>query len=67
VALSPDGSLLASAVCDYTVKLWDVATGRQLRSRRHADEVVAVVFSPDGTLLVLGGYYNVVVVWGIDR
>jgi WD40 repeat protein len=67
VAFSPDGSLLATAGCDLTVKLWKVASGRLVRTLPHGGEVVSVVFSPDGTLLVTGGYDHQIHLWGVPR
>ena len=32
VAFSPDSKLLATGSADYAIKLWDVATGRELRT-----------------------------------
>ena len=34
------------------VKLWEVASGRELRGWKHTDEVRSVTFSPDGRLAV---------------
>jgi WD40 repeat protein/class 3 adenylate cyclase len=54
-ALSPDGTLLATASDDYTVKVLDAFTGKELRTfRDHSTYVNSVDFSPDGTRLASG-------------
>jgi WD40 repeat protein len=67
IAFSPDGRLLASGAgledyrhwqgdghaVDPTIKLWDVVSGREIRTLTgSAGEVVSLAFSPDGRWLV---------------
>src|SRR5262245_56149433 len=55
VAFSPDGRILASGSRYGATKLWDVASGRELRTLSEdagADHPVA--FSPDGRIVASG-------------
>ena len=54
MALSPDGRTLASPSEDKTVRLWDVESGRGLKTLEHQAAVVCVGWSPDGTTLAAG-------------
>jgi WD40 repeat protein len=56
MALSPDGKLLARGGPASTIRLWDVATGKELpQVAGHRGSISAAVVAPDGkTALTLG-------------
>lgn len=63
LAYSPN-RLLATAGSDQAVNLWDIDTGQLLaRLRGHGEEIWAIAFSPDGTLIASGGRDEVVFLW----
>lgn len=57
-AITPDGTMVATGGADHTVRLWDVATHRELaRFDTGPGEMGKVAFSPDGTTLAATTYY----------
>jgi hypothetical protein len=66
IAFAPDGSSIASASYDKLVKLWDVNTGKQIKSlKEHSDAVYAVAFMPDGKRLVSAAGDRTLKVWDL--
>jgi WD40 repeat protein/uncharacterized caspase-like protein len=75
VAFSPDGKVIASGSQDKfgrlspqlrrdTIKLWDAATGKQLRSLEgHTGDVTSVTFSPDGNVIASSGWDQTIKLW----
>lgn len=66
IAFAPTGGLLASGGSDNVVKLWDAATGGELRALRgHGAGVAALAFSRDGSLLLSGSNDKSAKVWEV--
>ena len=65
MTLSPDGQILASPSYDNTVRLWDVESGRNLKTFKHQEAVVCVDWSPDGATLATccSGFWSGVYLW----
>ena len=63
VAFSSDMKYLVSTDKN-TIKLWDVATKREIRSLTgHLNEVKSIAFSPDGKQVLSGSSDNTVKLW----
>ncbi|MBX9258591.1 hypothetical protein H1Q63_32525 [Desmonostoc muscorum CCALA 125] len=61
--ISSDGQLLASGSWDKTIKLWNVATGREISTLSHFDSVRSVAFSRDGGWLAGGDLSGNIKIW----
>ena len=66
VRFSANGKLLVSGANDNTLRVWDVATRKTLKTLRgHAGRVLACVFAPDGERLLSGSHDQKAKLWSI--
>jgi len=66
MAFSPDGKVLATCGYDRLIKLWDVATAKEIMALKdHSDTVYSLAFSPDGKMLASGAADRAVKIWEV--
>jgi WD40 repeat protein len=66
VAIHPDGNLLASAMDDYTIRIWDVNTQEELmRLYGHENSISDLHFTPNGRLLISSSLDGTIRLWGV--
>lgn len=69
VAYSPDGKYLVTGSLDHTLKLWETATGKEVKTydgtTAHQKMVLCVAFSPDGQMIASGSSDNTLKVWDV--
>ncbi len=67
VAYSPDGTRIASASSDGTVRIWNADTGDPIRTLKgHTGSVWSVAYSPDGTRIASSGYDRTIRIWNAE-
>jgi WD40 repeat protein len=66
ISFSPDGKQALSGSSDKTIKLWDVATGKEIRTfNGHTESVNSVCFSPDGKQALSGSWDKTIKLWDV--
>src|SRR5262245_17642344 len=66
LAFNPDGTRLAAAGLDGTIKIFDIPGKKEVRTLTAHDGVWAVAFSNDGKRLATGGYDWKIRIWDAD-
>jgi WD40 repeat protein len=67
VAVNPAGTRIASVALDKTIKIWDMESGKELRSISNiGGSVNAVSWSPDGKTLIHGAEDKTVRIWDAE-
>jgi WD40 repeat protein len=73
VAICPHQQTLATGSWDGTIKLWDLDTGKPIktlternREPAHTEDVAALIFTPDGDTLISSSYDRTIKLWALN-
>ncbi len=67
LTFTPSGTQLISAGADQNIRIWDIRTGRLMRTLHgHSDSVTSIALSPDAKTLVSGSTDQTIGVWSLE-
>lgn len=67
LAISANGSILASGSLDKTVKLWHLETGNLIHTfNDHQEGILCLTLSPNGKWLASGGFDQTIKLWNLE-
>lgn len=67
VAISSNGRFVLSGSADHTMKLWDIVTGRVVRTfKGHQGSIRTVVFTPDDKYALSGSEDGILKLWELS-
>jgi WD40 repeat protein len=66
IAFSPDGKRLLSSSLDHTVRIWDIASGKELRRFACPSTIECAAFADGGRRVLCGGDH-VLQLWDVEQ
>ena len=66
IAINPDGKILASGSYCWSVKLWNIKTGKLLQTINYDYPINAVTFSPNKSILAIADSGNFIRLWDVN-
>ena len=64
IAFSPNGKHLIISSHDSRIIIWDVATGKEIRTlQEHGKIAFSLAYSPNGKIIVSGSYGGTIMMW----
>jgi WD40 repeat protein len=68
IAVSPDGSLIASAGANNTIRVWDMPFAKKVATfKGHRGAIASLAFAADGKTLLSGSNDTTILVWDLAR